>query len=113
MSAYTSFSNELATHSIDVDASELHGLMVGYLCAVKDKSEPQQRSALYAQWTGGATPESLQTMLEAAFAHTLDNLGAYSDFEFALLIPDDDNPIDQRVKCVSLWCSGFLSGSGD
>lgn len=113
MSAFLSFHNELSTHDVDVHPAELHGLLVGYLCAVKDTTMKQQRTALYNQWADGEMPVSLVGLLEAAYASTLESLDEYSDFDFALLLPDDDQPIHERARSLALWCSGFLSGFGE
>ena len=43
----------------------------------------------------------------------LESLGEFSDFDFSLIIPSDDESIAERVEAVSLWCSGFLSGYGE
>jgi uncharacterized protein YgfB (UPF0149 family) len=113
MSGYRSLQNELSSHRIDLHASELHGMLTGYLCAVKDASTTAQRRALFGQWCDGNLPESIATFLETAFSHSLDNLGEYADFEFNLLLPTDEAPIDERARSIAIWCSGFLSGFGE
>ena len=32
--------------------------------------------------------------------------------DFDLLIPEDDAPIEERTRALSLWCNGFLYGLG-
>lgn len=113
MSSFSSFQNELSVHGIDLHASELHGMLAGYLCAVKADSSEAQRSSLYREWLDVAAPEKLHTMLESACADILDNLGEYADFDFQLLVPDDESPISERARSIGLWCSGFLSGFGE
>jgi hypothetical protein len=44
---------------------------------------------------------------------SLESLGEYADFDFALMIPEDDESITDRAESVFLWCSGFLSGFGE
>jgi uncharacterized protein YgfB (UPF0149 family) len=113
MSAFLNIQDELSVHGIDLHPSELHGMLVGYLCAVKDGSLPDQRAALYEQWLGGKVPGSLAELLESESRQVLDNLEEFADFDFRLLIPPDDSPISERAGAISLWCSGFLSGFGE
>ena len=32
--------------------------------------------------------------------------------EFELLLPEDEAPIEERTRALSLWCNGFLYGLG-
>jgi uncharacterized protein YgfB (UPF0149 family) len=43
-----------------------------------------------------------------------DTLGALrgGGMEFDLLIPEDEAPIEERIRALSLWCNGFLYGLG-
>ena len=62
---------------------------------------------------GGHAPASVVNMLEEAYAQSLDSLGEYADFDFKLVMPEDDEGIAERAEAVFLWCSGFLSGFGE
>ena len=109
MSAFSSFQNELVDHEIDLHPSELHGLLVGYLCGAGDSGK-NRRESVYREWLGGDVPTDL---LELASGSVIENLDEYADFEFRLLMPGDDAPIDERARAIALWCSGFLSGLGE
>ncbi|MBT4163043.1 MAG: UPF0149 family protein [Gammaproteobacteria bacterium] len=112
MSTYSNFQNELNAHGIDLHASELHGLLVGYACGAKE-GQRVQREALYSDWLGGDVPAELFKRLESAYTGTLESLDEYADFGFRLMMPEDSQPIHERVKSLALWCSGFLSGLGE
>lgn len=112
MSPYPAFLDELSVHGIDLHPSELHGMLVGYLCAVQKDSQPAQRAALYAEWLGNSTPAVLVEMLEAECSLVLEHLDEFADFEFRLLTPADGLPIGERAAALAAWCSGFLSGFG-
>ena len=58
--------------------------------------------------TDGLTDEE---SAQAFVAATLDQLHA-QDMEFHLLIPDDDEPLSERVTATGSWCAAFLSGFG-
>ena len=112
MSVFSIFQQELSSSGNGMHPSELHGLLVGYLCAAKASTEKDQRRSLYSEWLGGTVSENLMGLLEAAQVQVLDDLDEYADFGFRLLIPDDEASIASRAEAIGLWCSGFLSGYG-
>ena len=112
MSKFSAFQDELAVSGMDMHASELHGMLVGYLCAAKGATD-EQRAALYRNWLGASPSGELTKMLEGTSEQSIEALGEYADFDFRLLMPADEEPIRDRVKAVGLWCSGFLSGYGE
>ena len=113
MNLFEHFRDELSRASVDLHPSELHGMLLGYLCAVKNSSGPRQRRSLFESWMDCQAPTSLVNMLEEAYKQSLESLGEYADFDFTLMIPADDEGISERAEAVSLWCSGFLSGFGE
>jgi len=113
MSQFLSFKHELSAYDVDLHPSELHGLMIGYVCGAGGELNLDQRRALYANWLGVDVPDELLTMLNAAHDQAVDNLDEFADFEFRLLVPADDQPIQERARSIALWCSGFLSGLGE
>ena len=112
MTTFHILQNELDELGSDLHASELHGLLVGYACGA-GKSQGSKRSALYESWLDGEVADDLAILLNEAFDTTLDNLDEFADFEFRLMMPDDESAIFERVQAVALWCSGFLSGLGE
>jgi len=113
MPVFKHFQDQLTSYGIDLHPSELHGLLMGYLCAVKNQSKKDGRLAVYRSWMDDELPGEMGDLLEEAFNQGLENLEEFSDFDFALLLPDDEAPISERAAGVSLWCSGFLSGFGE
>lgn len=106
--AYQEFINSIAELDLPISASELHGVMCGYLCAgtptkgetylralMSNKKDPIQRAALSALF--GVFIISQQQM-------------ANFDFEFELLVPDDYQPLIERTQAFSEWCEGFTQG---
>ena len=112
MSSFENLSNELNSHSIDLHAAELHGMLVGYACGARDESGIN-RLALYENWLGVQPPSTLVTILESAYSAAIDNLDEFADFEFRMLMPTEEVLIYERVAAVALWCSGFLCGLGE
>ena len=100
--------NRLAS---ETGASEFHGLMTGYLCA-KTNSSAAERVELYREWLDADVGEKEVEPMDELYQQTEESLGEFSDFEFRILLPDDDKTITQRSKALSQWCTGFLSGFG-
>ena len=113
MTVFQHFHDQLVACGIDLHPSELHGLLMGFLCAVKDQSQKDARMAVYGSWVGDSLPNDLGDLLEDAFNLGLEHLDEFADFDFSLLLPDDEAPISERVRAVGLWCSGFISGFGE
>jgi uncharacterized protein YgfB (UPF0149 family) len=102
---YQEFMDSIAILALPISASELHGVMCGYLCAgaisdgeaylralMTNKKDVLMRVALF-----GVYAVSQQQMLNF-------------DFEFQLLLPDDEEPLVDRARAFSEWCEGFTQG---
>jgi len=96
---------------LECSAAECHGGLTALLCGVGDMI-PAQWLALYlnAEKAAGLPTDVLATLgsLFEATAEQIDNI----EFDFQLLLPDDDSIIDVRVEAISDWCQGFLMGLG-
>ena len=101
----------LLLNNVEVGAPEFHGLMTGYLCA-DSGSTVDRRYELYQDWTEARLEFDQIDILEKLYEETLESLEEFSDFEFRVLLPDDDTQIAERSLGLSKWCSGFLSGFG-
>lgn len=112
MTSYQVLQKELVSEGADLHASEVHGMLVGYVCGVQDIGR-SDRLALYESWLNIGVPDGLKKHLDEACDATMENLDEFADFGFRLLVPDDESPIVERVRAVGLWCSGFLSGLGE
>jgi yecA family protein len=106
---------------LNLDAAECHGALCGLLCA----TDAVKGSAWVNQVLAGRLdlPEQEAPPVQSGAGdedHTLllilykDTAGQLDDPEygFALLLPDDDQPLPQRVEALSHWCQGFLLGLG-
>jgi uncharacterized protein YgfB (UPF0149 family) len=89
-------------------AAALHGYCVGALCvAATDLWEGFTEEFLPGRVAAptAALAEAIQTLL-AGSAQTLED----GQFEFELLLPDDDAPLALRVACLAAWADGYLRG---
>ena len=108
--------DELADRLVELGGgshpSELHGLLCGLLAG----GERPGVEAWQRQVAGMLGDESLDEVSGQVFAHiyefTLSQLGQ-ADFGLKLLLPDDEESMEQRTEALGLWCHGFLSGFGE
>lgn len=109
---YYELGAELKKMDAVASPAEAHGILIGQLCgglkldgmmwlkqflmAVGVKREPveDQRNWFYA--------------LQDLSAAELANAG----MSFRPLLPDDEDPLSERLEAVGDWCSGFLAGFG-
>jgi uncharacterized protein YgfB (UPF0149 family) len=101
----------LAGASSTVDAAEAHGLLCGALCArsrfrLTDWLEEVLPDAPRAD--AGDDPHSPLVQLYASTTSALAGI----EMEFVPLLPDDDEPLADRVASLGGWCQGFLYGFG-
>jgi len=91
-----------------LSAAELHGMATGMLCG--------NANARSADWlaevlVGAVLPDDRRQLLERLFEESR-RLLAGDDFEFDLLLPDDETDLEERVTALKSWCQGFLYGVG-
>ena len=108
---FDEFQSVLSTANISQDPSEVHGLMTGFMCAYPG-STSLLRATAYNDWLGVDVNAGLEAHLNALFDATEAELDEFSDFQFRVLMPDDDTAIDTRSKSLKSFCAGFLSGFG-
>lgn len=93
---------------IGVGASDLHGSLVGYLCA---GGEPG------AAWLGALQLEAQPAsdddaaMMARLLVLSRASLGAAGP-AFEPLLPEADNTLEKRIHALVEWCRGFLGGLG-
>ncbi|CEG55582.1 UPF0149 family protein [Legionella fallonii] len=105
---YDEFNESIATLALDISASELHGIMCGYLCA----GAGSQGEAYLRALSGNKKDQLSRTATLAMFAvfSISQQQIANFDFEFELLVPEDELPLIDRARAFSEWCKGFTQG---
>lgn len=95
-----------------ISPAELHGLLCGSVCA--QGQAPGDDDWLQRVWqhAGEDLADGADHGELFAFrARAVANLEAEA-FDFDLVVPGEDAPLDDRVQAVASWCAGFLSGYG-
>ena len=91
--------------------SELHGLLCGKLAGGAQLSEINWLLEAVEFLDFVAAPdEKVRIALSNLYHNTCQEL--QGDFSLKLMLPDDDNLLSERARCLSQWCHGFLSGFG-
>lgn len=105
---YQRFNESIAALMLPISASELHGVMCGYIAA----GASQQGEAYIRALLSNKHDEKIRAAVLALF-----NIYAVSqqqmanfEFEFQLLLPRDQTSLAERARAFSEWCEGFTQG---
>lgn len=108
--AYSLINAILAKYAAGFSAAEAHGMATGLLCANgKLESHHWLKELLEAN---SDIDEEQRALLNRLFEETRKLLTSVDDFEFDLLLPDDEHSLTERVISLRNWCQGFLFGIG-
>lgn len=102
---YDGFVDTLAFLNLPITASTLHGMMCGYLCAGADEQGEAYLRALLNHKKDAQSRQALLAMFEV-FSVSQQQINNF-DFEFQMLLPDDDESLTVRAYAFSEWCDGF------
>jgi uncharacterized protein YgfB (UPF0149 family) len=90
------------------DAAEAHGTLAGCLCGASGyRFEDWLREIL----PEGRAERGAAAALRELFEATAESL-VQPEMEFTLLLPDDEEPLEERTRALAEWCQGFLYGLG-
>jgi yecA family protein len=93
----------------DLSAGYAHGMATGMLCA---NDQAQNEEWLAELFRHGAPPADDDKMALIQLFEDTRSLLASDDYEFDLLLPDDDVSLSEQVEALTYWCQGFLMGVG-
>ena len=90
------------------EPAEAHGTLAGALCATDSYGVDD--------WLAEILPEGAEQRVAGAGLRGLYDATRAAltgmQMQFALLLPDDDEPIELRAAALTLWCNGFVYGLG-
>ena len=109
---YRSIDDWLVDQNSDIRASEIQGLLAGLMAAnlTVRPDEFVARLAEYADIHPGSLPKYLTLWTYCLGIYIKVGQGWGSTFE--LLLPDDDELIEERADALGAWCGSFLAGLG-
>ena len=111
MSGHQDFELALSAAGAGVGAAECHGFLCGQLCSPHFPAEELWQEFLDLRTLDDARAEDCHERVRQLLFETRRQLGS-EDFEFQMLLPDDDVELPERVRALAGWCRGFLSGLG-
>ncbi len=104
--SYEDFSQSI--RELNLSASNLHGIMCGFLCAGADNQGEAYLRALSPNIKDEASRNALLSIF-SVYSISQQLIAAFN-FEFNLLLPEDDEPLMDRACAFSEWCEGFIQG---
>lgn len=91
-------------------AIESHGALCGMLCAQGSTEAPQWLVHVLGEQTeGNPALKKAAAHLMQLYQYTMEQIND-TEVEFDLYLPDDDDPLEERVEALSMWCQGFVYG---
>ncbi len=100
MNIYRAIDQQIAESVLATSAAEAQGYVCGLLCAFG----PQQVKL----------PENDPVLAKLLQQSQQQLAGDLDDsFQFRLLLPDDEQALEERVIALGEWCQGFLAGLGE
>lgn len=106
---YAELAAELMSQETGLDPCELHGSLCGWLAGGGTRDRAGWFAAVMADpLLSAPEPGGLLDQLYQASLQQLES----PDFEFELLLPDDDRPVNERGDGLMAWGRGFLGGFG-
>ncbi|AHE65676.1 UPF0149 family protein [Legionella oakridgensis] len=105
---YQTFIDSVAMLAVPFSGSELHGIMCGYLCAGATGSGEAYLRALTINQNDAQKRMAMLALFDA-YAASQQQITGF-DFEFQLMLPNDDESLMARAQAFSEWCEGFTQG---
>jgi uncharacterized protein len=107
--AYKTCNAIIVQSDAELSAAEAHGMATGMLC-INGQAESV---AWLSELLHNASPvvDEDENLLVRLFEETRSLL-ASDEFEFDLLLPEDDTSLIEQVEALKGWCRGFLFGVG-
>ncbi|TRW48079.1 UPF0149 family protein [Aliidiomarina halalkaliphila] len=102
----------LAQENVIVSAAEMHGMLTGLVASSAPSKERDWLLALSDLTNEGEKFSApLLNELEALHTHTVTGLEC-PDLSFQMVLPSDDEPLEDRVVALTEWTQCFLVGFG-
>ena len=108
--AYSIINAILTKHAAGFSAAEAHGIATGLLCVNSKLDTSHWLDELLE--VNSTIEEDEKKLLMRLFEETRRLLTVNDDFQFDLLLPDDNSLLAERIIALKNWCQGFLFGIG-
>ncbi|MGI2066190.1 UPF0149 family protein [Shewanella sp. MF08487] len=96
---------EIGQHPVEV-----HGALVGLICGGVEQTGDTWIKPLFDLMNDGQPlPAQLHQLVCDLFQDSVTRLAEF-EFGFMPLLPEEEEPLSQRVEALSLWAQSFLTG---
>jgi uncharacterized protein YgfB (UPF0149 family) len=106
--SYDDFTGAIEPLALPISGSELHGIMCGYLCAGADAQGEAYIRALLNNKKDEVSRNGLLTLF-SVFSISQQQINHFN-FDFQMLLPENEESLILRAKAFSEWCEGFTQG---
>jgi hypothetical protein len=107
---YEALAHEIDASGIMMSPGEAHGIIAGLLATSLEGDIRTQLADLFGPYGLDEEEEAdLFAVLEPLYRYTKSSFEQGS-FEFALLLPDEESSLDDRIEAIADWCRGFIYG---
>lgn len=108
---FEELSSALRRAGATTTASECHGTLSGMFVATANQScqTAWMKQVLSETDPNNAAVKECIQMMQQLFAQTVGSLES-GDMGFQLLLPDDQQSLNERTTALAEWCQGFLYG---
>ena len=112
MPEWDEIADQLFNTGQTLNQSELHGVLVGLMGAGFDPDDQHHLEQTLASVEKAVGVQLQGELVDIVSRLNLATLSAIvdTDYAFRVLLPDDDDPIEQRLRSFSNWVTGFISG---
>lgn len=108
---YDGIKNIFEEAKSDISPEELHGIQTGIMCVAPDMDLSKIVDILYKEFNCEDKDELILSFISYEYDKIIEAFDELN-FSFNLFLPSDDSPLIPRIKALSDWCRGFLSGIG-
>lgn len=108
---YGELGEMLDTMHLGVSAADMHGSLVGYLCAGGQAGAARVLDALKIESDDAHARDGAHDVLERLYVDSRRQLED-PELGFQPLMPDDERSLEERADALVDWCRGFLGGFG-
>ena len=104
--AYELLSASLRRVNSQLSAAECHGLLTGAL----NTEDTTLISRFFLDGNDQLQTDDAFAELISKIVHLTSESFKDEDFDFQLLLPSDDTPLQERILALSDWCGGYVMG---
>jgi hypothetical protein len=108
LAEYGQLSSDLVILDLNLDLSELHGMITGLIVGGASVQAEAYLRSLTMSKSGAQYHQAMNALFSL---YTITHTCLYNcEFNFQLLLPDDDYALGDRLFAFTNWTQGFLQG---